>query len=239
MRWGIGLLLLLWPLSGWAENGSLMGAGLAGQGRLALFAPNDPPEVSKSGSSLFVGQAKGSYFAPFPVRVRVLKQIAPLISGSAVQRLRHIIGQAESPRAGYDAVQHGARIKPRKAPTQMTIGEIYDWIAATPGQPHAIGKYQFIPPTLQRVVAKVGAKRSDRFTPAMQDRLADVLLEDAGFSRFMAGQIHRRVFINNLAAIWAGLPTTDGRSKYHGYAGNRATSTLAYFQEQIAKIGPS
>ena len=40
--------------------------------------------------------------------------------------LRHVIGRAESPRAGYDDVQHGARIKPRKRPTDMTIGEIYD-----------------------------------------------------------------------------------------------------------------
>jgi hypothetical protein len=37
-----------------------------------------------------------------------------------------MIGRAESPRAGYDAAQHGARIKPRKRPTDMTIGEIYD-----------------------------------------------------------------------------------------------------------------
>ena len=68
--------------------------------------------------------------------------------------IRNIIGQAESPRVGYDAVQHGAAIKPPKRPTDMTIGEIYDWITATPGQPHAIGRYQFIPDTLRRVVTK-------------------------------------------------------------------------------------
>jgi hypothetical protein len=156
----------------------------------------------------------------------------------AVDRLRHVIGRAESPRAGYDAVQHGARIKPRKRPTDMTIGEIYDWIAATPGQPHAIGRYKFIPDMLRRVVNKVGARRSDRFSPALQDQLADVLLNDAAFGRFMAGKLPAEDFINNLAAIWAGLPTTTGQSKYHGYAGNKATVSLAYFRSEIAKMRP-
>lgn len=168
--------------------------------------------------------------------------LAPLprsgFNSDAVTHLRYIIGQAESPRAGYDAVQHGARIKPPKPPTQMTLGEVFAWIDATPGQPHAIGRYQFIPDTLRRVVAVVGASPNDRFSPAMQDRLADVLLADAGFDAFLAGYLPQDAFINNLAAIWAGLPTTNGMSRYHGIAGNRATVTLAYFREEIAKIAP-
>ena len=160
-------------------------------------------------------------------------------ASNAVHLIRNIIGQAESPRVGYDAVQHGAAIKPPKRPTDMTIGEIYDWIAATPGQPHAIGRYQFIPDTLRRVVTKVGAKRSDRFTPVLQDMLADVLLADAGFRDFVAGDLDQQKFMNNLAGIWAGLPTLSGRSKYHGVAGNWATITLAHFRSEVAKIHPS
>ncbi len=156
-------------------------------------------------------------------------------ASNAVHLIRNIIGQAESPRAGYDAVQHGAAIKPPKRPTDMSIGEIYDWIAATPGQPHAIGRYQFIPDTLRRVVTKVGAKRSDRFTPVLQDMLADVLLADAGFRDFVAGDLDQQKFMNNLAGIWAGLPTSSG----HGVAGNWATITLAHFRSEAAKIHPS
>jgi hypothetical protein len=72
----------------------------------------------------------------------------------------------------------------------------------------------------------------------MQDRLADVLLADAGLSAFMNGQISQQRFMNNLAAIWAGLPASSGRSKYHGIAGNHSTVSLAYFRSEIAKIAP-
>ncbi|WP_373635771.1 hypothetical protein [Yoonia sp. SS1-5] len=232
-------MICLAPIGAWAEVGSLLDGGTLAQGRGSLFQPRATQQAPQNGASLFAGQSGGSFFAPIQRQSAPVSGVMPLnFAGSAVHRLRHIIGQAESPRAGYDAVQHGARIKPAKLPTQMTIGEIYDWIDATPGQPHAIGRYQFIPDTLRRVVRQVGADRRDRFTPALQDRLADVLLADAGFPDFMAGRLSQERFINNLAAIWAGLPTSNGRSKYHGFAGNRATVTLAYFQSEIAKIRP-
>ena len=37
----------------------------------------------------------------------------------------------------------------------MTLDEIFAWIAATPGQPHAIGRYQFIPDTLRMLVNRL------------------------------------------------------------------------------------
>ncbi len=232
MRWLIWCVALS-PAIVWADTASLIGGGL-GHVRGSLFAPSEPDAEVQSVASLFAGSTGDSFFAPLAARA-----IPPSRSTeTAVQRLRYIIGQAESPRAGYDAVQHGARIKPAKPPTQMTLAEIFAWIEATPGQPHAIGRYQFIPDTLERVVAQVGARPNDRFTPAMQDRLADVLLADAGFPAFVAGELSEQRFMNNLAAIWAGLPTSTGRSKYHGVAGNRATVTLAYFQAEIAKIRP-
>jgi len=149
--------------------------------------------------------------------------------------LRHIIGQAESRRDGYDAVQHGARIRPGKRPTQMTIGEIYAWIAATPGQPHAIGRFQFIPSTLRRVVNEVGFDSNTVFSPRVQDQLADVLLAEAGIHRFDRGLIGRHQFMNNLAKIWAGLPTSNGKSHYDGYAGNKASMTWADFDAQMRR----
>ena len=230
MRFLILVILFGAPSSVLAELGSLA----------ALSGGSQQERVQ---ASLFIGNAKGGMLAPYPARVQPARVVTPAIVGtaprSAVERLRNVIGRAESPRAGYDAVQHGARVKPRKPPTQMTLGEIYDWIAATRGQPHAIGRYQFIPATLRRVAARVGVGRDARFTPQLQDRLADVLLADAGLERFLDGRLSQQKFINNLAGIWAGLPTTNGRSKYHGYAGNRATISLAYFQSEISKMAPS
>lgn len=150
--------------------------------------------------------------------------------------LKHLIGWAEAGRNGYDAVQHGARIGPNKRPTQMTIGQIKQWIRATPGQPHAIGRYQFIPATLDTLVREIGFSANTVFTADVQDRLADLLLADAGYSQFVGGKVSRHQFMDNLAKIWAGFPTSTGRSFYHGYAGNYATISWNEFDHHMASI---
>jgi hypothetical protein len=137
---------------------------------------------------------------------------------------------------GYNAVQHGAKKRPAKRPTEMTLGEIYDWIDATPGQPHAIGRYQFIPKTLRRLTRKLGLQRHHLFSPQIQDELSDVLLAEAGLHDFNAGSLTRHGFMYNLAKIWAGLPTSNGQSYYHGFAGNKASITWTHFDAEMARI---
>jgi muramidase (phage lysozyme) len=121
----------------------------------------------------------------------------------------------------------------------MTLGEIYDWIAATPGQPHAIGRYQFIPATLRRVAERRGYGPGARFSPEVQDSLALVLLEEAGLTAFRGGALDRRAFMGRLARIWAGLPLPNGRSYYEGHAGNRATMSWDAFEDGMARIWPA
>lgn len=180
-------------------------------------------------ASLFTGRSGTSLFRELPRGA----------ARGAIKRLMQLIASAEAGSAQYDAVQHAARIKPAKRPTAMTLGEIYDWIAKTPGQQHAIGRYQFIPATLKRLAKSAGAGADERFTPKLQDRLAHQLLEEAGLSAMLAKRISRTDFMNNLAKIWAGLPTSSGKSYYHGYAGNRATMTWAHFDAQMAMIFPN
>lgn len=192
--------------------------------------------------SLFIGQASHGFFAPFAPRDPGatggdLRAYAPVLAGEdQLVMLRTLIASAEAGSAGYDAVQHGARIKPSGLPTQMTLGDIFAWIKATPGQPHAIGRYQFIPSTLARLVTILDAGPEERFSPQMQDRLADILLQDAGYDSFRTGQTSRTAFMNNLAKIWAGLPNSSGRSHYHGYAGNAATMSWSNFDSEMARI---
>ena len=228
--------------------------------RVAMVSlePRTAPSGAVRTASLFVGDEGRSFFAPYPVRLRqapgagrvapvedlqLVRYTAPMGAGllqgeGPADRVRHLIAAAEAGRSGYDAVQHGARVKPARRPTDMTIAEIYAWIKATPGQPHAIGRYQFIPATLRRLVAMTGVDTRATFTPEVQDALADVLLAEAGFHEVQAGRIGRRTFMNNLAKIWAGLPTSSGQSHYHGYAGNRATMTWARFDAEMATIFP-
>ncbi len=207
--------------------------------------PAPEGEEQRRGSSLFAGHAAGSFFAPLPPRDTGYRDLggasmAPLDpNASWVERLRHLIGHAESRAGGYDAINYGAKRLPARRPTEMTLGEVYAWISATPGQPHAIGRYQFIPSTLKRLAKKIGAGEHEPFSPRLQDLLADELFKEAGMLAFREGLMSRRQFMNNLAQIWAGLPNSSGRSHYHGYAGNRATMSWAYFDAEMAKIFPS
>ncbi|OOY10907.1 hypothetical protein BMG00_17275 [Thioclava marina] len=164
------------------------------------------------------------------------RRAPPVFGETATDRLKSLIAQVEAGRGGYDAIVYSARVKPGKRPSQMTISEIYAWIAATPNQGHAIGRYQIIPQTLRRLVSLSGLPLSARFDETTQDFLADLLLEDAGYGAFLDGEIERAEFMNNLARIWAGLPTISGRSYYHGIAGNRAVIDWRNFETAMDRI---
>lgn len=165
--------------------------------------------------------------------------VPPATAPDAVARLLDLVASAEAGPAGYDAVHHGARRLPPAPPTALTLGEILDWVAATPGQNHAIGRYQFVPATLADLMRRTGTPRAARFDPALQDRLARRLMEDAGLSEFLSGALPASVFMDELAFVWAGLPLETGLSAYHGYNGNRATITRAAYVQGFAAIFPA
>ncbi len=218
---------------------SLVGAQAFGAARTPLIEVRAPAAAGDLAelASLFADRDERGLFAPLPegeIKARTALMRGVRLQG--VAGLKHLIASAEAGKKGYDAVQYGARVKPGQAPTQMTLGEIYDWIKATPGQPHAIGRYQFIPPTLRRLAAELGAGRNARFTPELQDAMAMILLEDAGLSRFLDGTLSQTGFMNGLAKIWAGLPNSSGKSHYHGYAGNKAVISWTRFQNEMSRI---
>lgn len=155
---------------------------------------------------------------------------------SKAAQLLDLIAFAEAGAKQYDAVHHSARRLPHGPPTKLTLAEIFAWTKATPGQHHAIGRYQFIPSTLLMLVRRSGLPPDARFSQKVQDRLAMILLQDAGYDKFMAGKLSKSRFMRNLAKIWAGLPLANGRSYYQGYASNRATITRQFYEAQIDKI---
>ncbi|WOI56122.1 hypothetical protein [Palleronia sp. LCG004] len=234
------------PMMAMAEETVMAPRGSLFSDRAPLFVIDDSPsepEARLQVASLFADRAETGFFAPRSEPARVTNAVASAAGivhqgGTPVAQLRHIIARAEAGSMEYDAVQHGATRKPSRPPTQMTLADIYEWIAATPGQPHAIGRYQFIPKTLKALVNRAGLDTRTRFSPEVQDQLANLLLEDAGLTAFRAGQITRHAFMNNLAKIWAGLPNSSGQSHYHGYAGNKATMSWANFDAEVAALFP-
>ncbi|WP_298359271.1 hypothetical protein [uncultured Litoreibacter sp.] len=247
------------------KGGLIMQRASAPATMTATLAPTPPPiigETSRTVASLFrkapdkgmfrpisqsslraarrskagAGRASDDIAAHIPARSRGPKLAA---NSSQIDRLRQLIETAESRHDGYDAVQHRAKVKPARLPTRMTLFEIYTWIDNTPGQPHAIGRYQFIPATLRRLVKRLELPLGTRFSPAIQDQLADILLAEAGLNRLQRGEITRETFMKNLAKIWAGLPTSTGKSYYDGYAGNSASISWAAFDREMGKIFPT
>lgn len=238
MVWS-GSLSLLDDQSFTSGGTPLIASARPAQALLASLPATDVPAAR--GSSLFQGRETGTFFEPPPVRVA--PPAPPRLTGgypglSGVAGLRHLIASVEAGRAGYNAVQHAARIRPSKPPTQMTIAEIYRWIKDTPGQQHAIGRYQLIPATLRRLVADMGLSVDTVYSPQVQDALADLLLEEAGFREFQAGLLGHTAFMNNLAKIWAGLPNSSGKSHYHGFAGNHAGMSWERFASEMQRIFP-
>lgn len=239
-------LCLAAPLPLRAELASLLGGNALQGPRTSLMQKAAKTPLTQNtlrNGSLFKSQGGFGLFAPYPERsapgeTSTSATLAPYPTTPAAH-IRNIISQAEAGSKGYDAVQYGARKLPPKLPTQMTIAEIYRWIDQTPGQPHAIGRYQFIPATLKRLVKKLALSPNETFDARIQNRLADVLLEEAGLADTTRGDMTRQAFMNNLAKIWAGLPNSTGRSEYDGYAGNRATMTWARFSAEMEKVFPS
>lgn len=224
----------------WTQSASLFTAEGAARSPLIALRPSGQP-APRHAASLFSAAPQAGLLAPLPgssARDPDAPRAVQPLRGSAIEQLRALIAEAEAGPADYDAVIHGARIKPPALPTEMTVQEIYDWIDATPGQPHAIGRYQFIPDTLRRLVRHLGISPRTRFSAELQDRLADQLLVEAGIHALQNGDITRRSFMYRLAKIWAGLPLPSGESYYQGYAGNKATMTWTRFDSAMARIFP-
>jgi hypothetical protein len=85
----------------------------------SLFPRNEeiPDTVTRAG--LFAPTGNQGFFAPLPERAERVR-VSPLASGTGtaqVDRLLSLIARAEAGSAGYNAVQHGARVRPAALPT--------------------------------------------------------------------------------------------------------------------------
>jgi conjugal transfer mating pair stabilization protein TraG len=146
------------------------------------------------------------------------------VSGGWTGALLDLIAAPES-LGNYNA-WYGNAAQDRVDLADLTIDQVRDLqadlVRANGGS--AIGRYQLLDDTLDGLVDRMGLSGSDRFTPALQDRMALQLARDAGMDGWIGGRISDQQFAQNLSQIWAGLPK-DGsnESHYAGIQGNRAT----------------
>ena len=154
---------------------------------------------------------------------------------SAVQKLLDTIAAKES--GGSYTKVYGGREQANL--TEMTLGEVRA-LQQTMKQQGAVstamGKYQIIGDTLEGLIKEGYARREDKFSPEMQEKLARVLLEKQGFGQFQAGRMSPEEFADRVAKVWAAVPDRTGRSVYEGVAGNRALMTRAEIIDALSGI---
>jgi hypothetical protein len=162
-------------------------AGMAEAELSSLFPGAGTQPDTATRASLFVPDRDSGMFAAIPDRTPT-RVVAPIGTGTTpIGRLVTLIATAEAGPAGYEAVQYDAKVRPDRRPTQMTSGDIYEWIDATLGQPHAIGRYQFIPPTLRRVARVRGFGPETQFIPRRSGRVGLGVARRCGVEKVSGG----------------------------------------------------
>jgi conjugal transfer mating pair stabilization protein TraG len=155
--------------------------------------------------------------------------VSPPLSQSSVSRghagaLLDLIAGPES-RGNYNA-WYGDADQNRVDLAALTVNQVRDLqadLVRTNGG-SAIGRYQLLDDTFDRLVDRLGLSGAEPFTPALQDRMALTLARDAGMEEWFDGQIGDERFAENLSMVWAGLPRgASNQSYYAGTQGNRAT----------------
>lgn len=91
------------------------------------------------------------------------------------------------------------------------------------GQPStAVGGYQIISNTLQGLKKELKLTGDEKFTPELQDSLAQALLHRRGLGHLQSGKKSVEDFAKSLAQEFAALPLSTGKSYYHGDGLNKS-----------------
>ncbi|WP_417211974.1 hypothetical protein [Acinetobacter venetianus] len=179
------------------------------QGKYSNSAPTPLQTVKNAGKALVMQPATGKY-AP------LLDEIA---RGEAT-------GGAFGT-SGYDAIYSGAKIKPPKPISQMTVGEVKAYqkrLIEAGSKSTAVGKYQFIhnKGAFGRMAAEAGLNDSDLFDSKAQDRLA---IHYAGGAEQLDKWIKNgdyTTMTNKVARQWASQKNSRGVGYYDGDGLNKA-----------------
>lgn len=216
-----------------------------GEDQLAGYAGDDTIERERQALASRIGTLSNPSGSPVVGdRMVVSRDVAEKLNASpeAPERLTGLlgfIGNLEAP-LGYNQVYGRNKMAPLD---QMTINQVlsYQRDRVRRGSPSsAVGRYQFIRPTLRGLVRELGLSGDELFTPELQDSLAVHLLKRRGLDKYLDGQISLEAFGNSLAREWASLPVLTGRKRgrsyYAGDGLNNALTDTTAAQQAIASV---
>jgi hypothetical protein len=151
--------------------------------------------------------------------------------------LLEVISKAES-RGNYNAYFSNPDNQNIKF-TSMEVGEVlawqYDYVHKKGSASNAVGRYQFIKPTLENLVEKENIDLSSTFNEDLQDQLAIALLEKRGINEYVNGEIDIDQFAYNLSKEWAGLPKTKGKQPDMSYYANDGLNKVQVSVDEVKK----
>lgn len=159
----------------------------------------------------------------------------PMVDDQRAGRLIRLIVQHEAG-GNYNAVYGNGRNKrPLSAFTLNQVLSMQVAARARGAASTAIGGPQFIYKTLRSLKRDLGLTGNEKFTPALQDRLAMQLLRRRGWDDFVAGRISKRQFALRLSQEWASLANPNTGRSY--YAGDGLNAASARPSEVYAALG--
>ena len=112
-----------------------------------------------------------------------------------------------------------------KSFSELTVGQVKNLQRS---RIYAVGRYQMIPSTLSYAVSKAGVAASARFTPEIQNRLLQALLDHKrpSIGAYIRGEHDNlNLALRAMALEWASVAWSNGYSYYAGRGGNRAHVT--------------
>lgn len=153
------------------------------------------------------------------------------VNPASAQKILDFVAKFES--GGDYTKMYGGKTNPEL--TKMSIAEVMEFQKKSGAQygSSAIGKYQFMRATLQDLVKRGIVNPEDKFDAATQEKMAMALLEQSGYSDFKSGKISKDQFADNVAKIWAAMPTRTGQSAYAGDGKNKSLVSRADFMAEI------
>jgi muramidase (phage lysozyme) len=198
-----------------------------------LAGPDAMAEARKNHELALNAQRMSAYKS----RAGVGRDTSPTKEIDAGKRqILDFIGNKEGGPAQYNALVYGNNTPKSADLTNMSIQDVMNYQSGMIARGHAstaVGRYQFLKGTLEDLVRQSGISTSEKFTPEVQDQLAGILVDRAGYQKFKEGKIGLEQFQSKLAGTWASLPKADGTSDYTGIAGNKVLTSASALQNVL------
>ena len=155
--------------------------------------------------------------------------LPPLAQDSVTQgkvgKLLDFIARYESG-GNYEIILGGKTISGLTKATIADVFKLQDAMRSKGMESTAVGRYQYIKSTLEGTAKQMGLDPSKAvFDEKTQDAIATHTLRSVGLDQWLAGTMNDGDFLNKVAKIWAGIPTTSGKSFYDKVGSNKAGTT--------------